>query len=82
MLTYVSNLTTYICFILLRKIKKETRLKKQKTFPSFNLFVFNENDYITINNEDKRIFNKKMLKFTLFNINILKILGFLRLIFL
>ena len=58
MLTYVSNLTTYICFILLRKIKKETCLKKQKTFPSFNLFVFNENDYITINNEDKNFQQK------------------------
>ena len=58
MLTYVSNLTTYICFILLRKIKKEICLIKQTMFPSFNLFVFNENDYITINNEDKNFQQK------------------------
>ena len=60
MLKCVSNLTTYICFTLLKKKKKDlfitTNNLHNSMFPSFNLFMFTEGDNATINNEDRKEF--------------------------
>ena len=68
MLIRVPNSATFICFIEKRKRNSfiKTNNLHNSMFPSFNLFMFTEEDDITINNEDKRILNKKMSKFTQF----------------
>ena len=52
MLTRVFNLATYISFILWTKKKKEHK----SAFPSFNFFMFTEEDGPTINMEDGKEF--------------------------
>ena len=66
MLTRLSNLTTYIYFVLLKNnLKKLVSNSAQlsstclqlhnSVFPSFNLFMFTEDDDGTsINNEDRK----------------------------
>ena len=58
MLTRVSNLATYISFILLTKKEKRnlfitTNSLHNSAFPSFNLFMFTEEDGTMINMETK-----------------------------
>ena len=61
MLTRVLNLTTHICFILLKKKEKRnlfiTRNNlRNSMFPSLNLFMFTEEDVTIINNGDRKLF--------------------------